>query len=93
MLMDPTSAKGHNIPTLEELGDELAILLTAGSDTTSNAIISGIYYICSHPNVYQKLNAELQKTFDSLNEDITYEKAKTLPYLVREIQSTSMFHL
>jgi len=87
MLMDPTSARGHHIPTLDELGDELTILLTAGSDTSSNAIISGIYYICSHADIYQRLSTELQDTFSSLDENITYENAKNLPYLVRQTVS------
>lgn len=81
MLMDPSSAKGHIIPTPDELNDELIVLLTAGNDTTSNSMIVGTYQICKHTEIYSKLNAELEEYFPSLNEDITYEKAKGLPYL------------
>lgn len=82
MLMDPSAVKGHSLPTLEELSDELAMLLTAGSDTSSNAIISGIYYICHHVDVYQRLFEELQDAFPFLDTDITYENTRKLPYLV-----------
>ncbi|ROT40789.1 cytochrome P450 [Sodiomyces alkalinus F11] len=88
MLMDPKAVKGHSLPTLEELSDELAMLLTAGSDTSSNAIISGIYYVCHHTNIYQTLLDELKEAFPSLGTDITYENARKLTYLQAVVKET-----
>ncbi|RYP70074.1 hypothetical protein DL771_005691 [Monosporascus sp. 5C6A] len=82
MLMDPNLVPGHKLPTVEEIGDELIMLLTAGSDTSSNAMISGIYFICRHGVVYKRLFDELKSAFPKLDQVITYEKAKELPYLV-----------
>lgn len=89
MLMEPSSAKGHKVPTPDQLNDELIVLLTAGNDTTSNSMIVGTYQICKHPDIYRKLNAELEESFPSLNEDISYEQAKSLPYLVSHLSTCS----
>lgn len=83
MLMDPLAVKGYAVPSLSELNDEIVMLLSAGNDTTSTAMIFGIYRISSNPQVYNKVFKELQTNFPSLKEKITYEQAKRLPYLVR----------
>lgn len=86
MLMNPRLIKGHQLPTLGELNDELVMLLTAGNDTTSNAMLAGIYWICQLPLVYQRLTDELQRHFPSPTEPITYCQAKELPYLTATIK-------
>ena len=58
-------------------------ILTAGNDTTANAMILGAYFICSHPQVHVRVVEELQKRFPNVNDSITYDETKTLPYLVR----------
>ena len=58
-------------------------ILTAGNDTTSNAMILGAYFICSHPQVHTRVVEELQKAFPNIHNSITYEETKTLPYIVR----------
>lgn len=83
MLMDPLTIKGHTVPNLEQLNDEAVILLTAGNDTTSNSMIFGLYQICNKKSVYETLFQELQAHFPSVDQQITYEDAKQLPYLVR----------
>ena len=40
--MDPASAKGYVPLCLEHLNEEILVLLGAGNDTTSNAMILGI---------------------------------------------------
>ncbi|CAN9332459.1 unnamed protein product [Alternaria alternata] len=82
MLMDPLTIKGHTVPSLEQLNDEAVILLTAGNDTTSNSMIFGLYQICNNMSVYKTLFQELQGHFPSVDQQITYEDAKQLPYLV-----------
>ncbi|KAI0478374.1 cytochrome P450 [Xylariaceae sp. FL0804] len=90
MLMDQGSATGHVLPSLDELNDELLMLLIAGNDTTSMALIFGIYQIATCPAIYRELVKELTEVMPTLGEDswITYEQARRLPYLnavVKEI--------
>ncbi|KAI1389022.1 cytochrome P450 [Hypoxylon trugodes] len=85
-LMDPNAVKGHVPPSLDELNDELVMLLIAGNDTTSTALIFGIYKICTCPVVEQRLTHELIEEFPSLNEEITYDRVRKLPYLTATIK-------
>lgn len=80
--MDPNAAKDHKVPSIEELNDELVMLLTAGNDTTSTALIFGIWQVYTHAEIYQRILRELMEEFPSLDEEITYERARKLPYLV-----------
>ncbi|RWA04976.1 hypothetical protein EKO27_g10123 [Xylaria grammica] len=84
VLMDPTNVESHNVPSLDELNDEILMLLIAGNDTTSNAVIFAIYQIATHSTVRQRLFKELKEALPSLGEKgwITYDQAKRLPYLV-----------
>lgn len=84
MLVDSTAAKGHVVPTSDQLTEEMIMLLSAGNDTTSDALIIGIWQICRHPEVLQQLELELKTAFPSIhNSDaITYEHVKPLPYIV-----------
>ncbi|KGO74014.1 Cytochrome P450, E-class, group I [Penicillium italicum] len=86
MLVDPAATKDYKVPAKNEVSDELTMLLTAGSDTSSTAIISAIYYIKRHEKVLSGLCEELTKAFPSLEEEITYEKVKELPYLTAVIK-------
>jgi cytochrome P450 len=66
MLVDVMSAKGHVVPTAEQLTEEIIMLLSAGNDTTSDALIIGIWQICRHPEVLQSLEDELYREFPSV---------------------------
>lgn len=84
--MDPKAARGHVVPNAYDLNEEALTLLTAGNDTTANAMIIGAYLICTHPLVRDRLFKELQATFPEGYHDITFEKAKHLPYLTAVLQ-------
>ncbi|KAI1799432.1 cytochrome P450 [Daldinia bambusicola] len=86
MLMDPKAAKDHQVPSLEELNDELVMLLTAGNDTTSTALIYGLYQVYTRPAVYERIFHELVEEFPSLEEDISYERVRKLPFLTATIK-------
>lgn len=81
-LVDPSSAKDHSILSASQLAEEVIMLLSAGNNTTSNAIISGIYQILKNPAVDKKLSNELITTFPTHEDEITYDKVKRLPYLI-----------
>ncbi|KAL9012926.1 MAG: hypothetical protein Q9173_002347 [Seirophora scorigena] len=80
-LLDPNAARGHTVPNAYDLNEEALTLLTAGNDTTANAMIIGAYLICTHRTVLERLVEELQTAFPDGSESITFEKAKQLPYL------------
>ena len=84
MLVNANSAKGHVVPTPEQLTEEIIMLLSAGNDTTSDAMIIGIWEVCRHSGVLQRLESELKEAFPNVqNTDaITYENVRNLPYLV-----------
>ncbi|TQV90374.1 cytochrome P450 [Cordyceps javanica] len=86
MLVDPAATKDYKVPAKAEVSDELTMLLTAGSDTSSTAIISAIYYIQRHKNVLSELRSELREAFPSLQDEISYETVKELPYLTAVIK-------
>jgi cytochrome P450 len=83
-LVDPRSAKDHSILDAGQVADEVIMLLSAGNDTTSDAMIVGIYQIVKNKRVYGALNAELKSAFPQLGQDITYSNSCRLPYLVRQ---------
>jgi cytochrome P450 len=84
-LLDPNAAKDHSVLDADQLAAEVIMLLSAGNDTTSDAMIVGIYQTLRNPKVYQTLTDELNNCFPNVKEEITYDKAKRLPYLVRRI--------
>ncbi|KAI2605903.1 cytochrome P450 [Hypoxylon fragiforme] len=87
-LTDPNIVEGYVPPSLDELNGKLVMLLTTGNDTTSNDLIFGIYKICTSRMVQQRLTEELIKEFPSLDEEITYDHARKLPYLTATIKET-----
>jgi len=82
LLVDPTSAKDHSILNASQLAEEVIMLLSAGNDTTSNAMIIGIYQILRNPSIYQRLSKELTTAFPMAEEGINYDQARKLEYLV-----------
>ncbi|KAI0199505.1 cytochrome P450 [Astrocystis sublimbata] len=85
-LIDASAMDGSNPLNLEELNDELVMLLIAGNDTTSHALIFGIYKICSIPAVRERLTRELRDEFPSITDKITYDRARSLTYLTAVIK-------
>jgi cytochrome P450 len=83
LLVDPASAKDHSVLNASQLAEEAIILLSAGNDTTSNAMVIGIYQVLKHPGIHERLTKELTKAFPTAPKGISYEEARKLPYLVR----------
>jgi cytochrome P450 len=74
------TSKGQRAVDFENLCEEVVTLTTAGGDTTSSALILGIYQICRNVKIYTQLEEELMSSFSSTS-PITYEQARRLPYL------------
>lgn len=58
----------------------MALFISAGTDTTATALTGWTYYICTHPAVYKRLVNEVRVAFHS-TDDIKWENVKNLRYL------------
>jgi cytochrome P450 len=68
------------------------LLLSAGNDSVSNVLIIGVYNILRPERVYSKINEEFLSEFPSLIDEVTYDKAKRLPYrtaVIKEVLRVS----
>ena len=66
--------------THDEIEANAAVLIVAGSETTSTLLAGCTFYLLTHPHVYQKLVDEIRGSFRS-PEDITLLSTAKLPYL------------
>lgn len=58
----------------------IALFISAGTDTTATALTGWTYFVCTHPAAYQRLVREVRQAFASIDE-IKWESVKELPYL------------
>ncbi|KAK8121369.1 hypothetical protein PG999_005489 [Apiospora kogelbergensis] len=58
----------------------VALFISAGTDTTATALTGWTYFIATHPEVYQRLMAEVRGSLATEN-DIKWEKVRNLSYL------------
>ncbi|KAI1245470.1 hypothetical protein MGN70_012360 [Eutypa lata] len=58
-------------------------IVGAGADTTSIGLRAALYFTCTRPIVYAKLQAEIDQYYDTrgLSGHITYTQTQELPYL------------
>lgn len=84
VLLNPNAAKDYIVPNAVELNEEALTLSVAGNDTTGNAIIMGIYYICRNPQIQQQLEAELHASFPNIDNGVSFADVKNLTYLVKK---------
>lgn len=75
---DPVS--GEKFSPKDLIG-EAALLVAAGSDTTSTVISATMFYLVRHPAVLKKLQDEVRAAFDSVDEIKTSAKLSNLQYL------------
>ncbi|KAK6857926.1 hypothetical protein PG995_005625 [Apiospora arundinis] len=72
--------------------EEARLLVVAGSDTTSTVLTNTLYFLAKYPEVYQKLQDEVDaalKTAGGGDEaSITHEKIKDVSYLDWLVQET-----
>ncbi|KAF1952479.1 cytochrome P450 [Byssothecium circinans] len=58
----------------------IALFISAGTDTTATALTGWTYYVCTHRAVYARLIREVRSALHS-PEDIRWEKVRNLRYL------------
>jgi len=75
-----TAASDEGRLSEEEVLAQMAILILAGTETTSSALSRIIQLLSLHPHVQDKLREEL-KTAHEQNEELTYDQLVSLPYL------------
>ncbi|MCJ1464288.1 hypothetical protein MMC07_002901 [Pseudocyphellaria aurata] len=69
------------------LRDQILAILMAGRDTTASALSWVFYELARHPEITQKLRAEIMDTI-GLDTAPTYEDLKGMPYLQNTINET-----
>ncbi|KAF2166629.1 hypothetical protein M409DRAFT_23262 [Zasmidium cellare ATCC 36951] len=67
---------------------ETANIIIAGSDTTAIALTYLVYSVLKHPNIHQKLAAELE----TCSEDPSWEELESKPYINNVITETLRLH-
>ncbi|KAJ1645611.1 hypothetical protein LPJ64_002816 [Coemansia asiatica] len=76
----------------KEIASEITVLLAAGTDTTSNTIVSCIQLLLRHPQVYKRVKGEVRQTFADKGKTIKYEEAREqLPFLIATIYETMRY--
>jgi cytochrome P450 len=58
----------------------MALFISAGTDTTATALAGWTYFVCTHPHVYQLLVDEVRGAISS-DDDIKWERVRGLRYL------------
>jgi cytochrome P450 len=72
--------ESKNLLSKTEIQLNVALFISAGTDTTATALVGWTYFICTHPDVYKRLTAEIRDAF-AANDDIKWDKVKELRYL------------
>lgn len=58
----------------------IALFISAGTDTTATTLTGWTYFVCTHPEVYSRLVKEVREAFVD-EDDIVWEKISKLRYL------------
>ena len=67
--------------TDEEIDAQMSIFILAGMDTTSNALSRILQLLAQHPDVQEKLRAEIVEAQGGDRSDLPYDDLIKLPYL------------
>jgi cytochrome P450 len=75
---DPETGIGF---TRAELEAEAALLIAAGSETSSTAISVVLFYLLQNPEIFEKVKAEVRSQFASVDDIGGFGLSTKLPYL------------
>ena len=68
-------------PPLRQLVDDGVLAVVAGADTVSSAMTSLICLILTHPETYEKLQAEVDQFYPSGEDPLDTTHQRDMPYL------------
>lgn len=74
-----------------EMIDNTRLLTSAGAETTGTTLVTATYFLCTHPEVLTKLNAEIRSKFKS-DSEIDFNSVQDLPFLGAVISETMRVH-
>ncbi|KAL7952709.1 cytochrome P450 [Trichoderma compactum] len=74
------NSESKSLLSKTEIQLNMALFISAGTDTTATALVGWTYYICTHPDVYKRLTAEIRNAFTA-NNDIKWANVRKLAYL------------
>jgi len=66
--------------TETEIELNMALFISAGTDTTATTLTGWTYFVCTHPQVYERVVGEVRGAFKG-GEDIKWENVRKLRYL------------
>ncbi|KAJ4303516.1 hypothetical protein N0V90_002412 [Kalmusia sp. IMI 367209] len=79
--------KSADVPATEKthrrLFEEIAILIGAGSETTSHSLLTITYHVLANPSIHKRLQTELRDRFseEERTQILSYKQLEPLPYL------------
>ncbi len=85
MLLDARYEDTGEPMTEHQLIDELNILLVAGHETSANALAWGFYLLARHPEVQEKLVAEINRELPN-GQAVEFADLPCLPYALQVVQ-------
>ncbi|KAK0506872.1 hypothetical protein JMJ35_010726 [Cladonia borealis] len=87
-ILPPDDEKGMS---LMEMKLNSAVIIGAGTGTTTTWLSTNVHNLTCNPDAYQKLSSEIRHTFANANE-ITSESVTQLPYLAAVLQESLRMH-
>ncbi|RDX41687.1 high nitrogen upregulated cytochrome P450 monooxygenase 2 [Lentinus brumalis] len=66
---------------IQQLVDDGVLAIIAGADTTSSAMTTIVYCLLTHPDVYERLQAEVDKYYPSGEDALSTKHHREMPYL------------
>ena len=66
---------------MQQLVDDGVLAIVAGADTTSSALTSLTYLLLTHPDAYEKLQAEIDKFYPAGEDALNTKHHRDMPYL------------
>ncbi|KAI0367365.1 high nitrogen upregulated cytochrome P450 monooxygenase 2 [Pilatotrama ljubarskyi] len=79
---------GKGSPPLQQLVDDGVLAIVAGADTTSSALTSLFFCLCTHPGAYKRLQEEVDRFYAPGEDPCEAKYHKDMYYLTAVINET-----
>ncbi|KAL4879974.1 cytochrome P450 [Aspergillus karnatakaensis] len=86
-MLQPSEEKGYKARTSNELINEAALFILAGSDTSAYSLTTAVYYLLTNVKALSRLREELDGAEEFIREG-NWEEVRKLPYLVAVVRET-----